>query len=109
MTAHGRVECRAEQRAALGWQVNGELNEDRFGEWVERALGDVEARILWVKGTLAMQGVHARVIVQGVGEAVEVHVGAPWGHAPRHSRLVVLGLGLDAAALETGFAGCATS
>lgn len=94
---------------AVSLVIDGELNEDHFGEWVERALGDVEARILRIKGILAMQGVDARVIVQGVGEAVEVHVGAPWGDAPRNSRLVVLGLGLDAAALEAGFASCATS
>jgi hypothetical protein len=35
-----------------------------------------------------------------------VQLGAPWGDAPRTSRLVVLGLGLDAAELEAGFAGC---
>jgi G3E family GTPase len=87
--------------------VDAELDEDRFADWVESALGSVEARILRVKGILAMQGVNARVIVQGVGEAVEVVLGAPWGDAQRTSRLVVLGLGLDSAALEAGFLGCA--
>jgi G3E family GTPase len=89
--------------------VDAELDEDRFADWVESALGSIEARILRVKGILAMQGVDARVIVQGVGEAVEVVLGAPWGDAQRTSRLVVLGLGLDAAALEAGFLGCAVS
>jgi G3E family GTPase len=89
--------------------VDAELDEDRFADWVESALGSIEARILRVKGILAMQGVDARVIVQGVGEAVEVVLGAPWGDARRTSRLVVLGLGLDAAALEAGFLGCAVS
>jgi G3E family GTPase len=87
--------------------VDAELDEDRFADWVESALGSIEARILRVKGILAMQGVDARVIVQGVGEAVEVVLGAPWGDARRTSRLVVLGLGLDSAALEAGFLGCA--
>ncbi len=87
--------------------VDAELDEDRFADWVESALGSVEARILRVKGILAMQGVNARVIVQGIGEAVEVVLGAPWGDAKRTSRLVVLGLGLDSAALEAGFLRCA--
>jgi G3E family GTPase len=87
--------------------VDGELDEERFGDWVESALGNVEARILRVKGILAMQGVAARVIVQGISEAVEVQLGAPWGDAKRTSRLVVLGLGLDCAALEAGFLRCA--
>jgi hypothetical protein len=36
-----------------------------------------------------------------------VVLGAPWGEAQRTSRLVVLGLGLDSAALEGGFMRCA--
>ncbi|MCA9620354.1 MAG: GTP-binding protein [Myxococcales bacterium] len=91
---------------AISLVLDGELDEERFGEWVERALGDVEARILRIKGILAMEGVEARVIVQGVGESVEVLVGRPWGDALRNCRLVVLGLGLDEAALEAGFLAC---
>ena len=92
---------------AASMLLDGELDEELFGDWVESALGDVEARILRVKGILAMQGVDARVIVQGVSEAVDVQLGAPWGDARRTSRLVVLGLGLDPDALEAGFQRCA--
>ena len=92
---------------AVSLVLDGELDEERFGDWVEGVLGSVEARILRVKGILAMQGVEARVIVQGISEAVEVVLGAPWGDAKRTSRLVVLGLGLDSATLEGGFLGCA--
>lgn len=84
----------------------GELDEERFADWVESALGDVEARILRLKGILAMSGVDERVIVQGVGEAVQVQLGSPWGDAERTSRLVVLGVGLDKPALEAGFLRC---
>jgi G3E family GTPase len=94
---------------AASMLLDAELDEERFGDWVESALGDVEARILRVKGILAMQGVDARVIVQGISGAVEVQLGAPWGEAKRTSRLVVLGLGLDSAALEAGFLGCAAA
>lgn len=94
---------------ATSLRVDAELDEELFGDWVESALGNVEARILRIKGILAMQGVEARVIVQGISEAVEVQLGAPWGDAPRTSRLVVLGLGLDSAALEQGFLRCIAS
>jgi G3E family GTPase len=94
---------------ATSLSVDAELDDDRFGDWVESALGNVEARILRVKGILAMQGVDARVIVQGISEAVDVQLGAPWGEAERTSRLVVLGLGLDSAALEEGFLRCVAS
>lgn len=94
---------------AASMLLEGELDEELFGDWVESALGGVEARILRVKGILAMRGVAARVIVQGVGDAVEVLLGAPWESTPRTSRLVVLGLGLDPAALEAGFRACAAA
>jgi G3E family GTPase len=92
---------------AISLLVDGELDEDLFGDWVENALGNVEARILRLKGILAMQGLDARVIVQGISEAVDVQLGAAWGETPRTSRMVVLGLGLDSAALEEGFLRCA--
>lgn len=84
----------------------GELDEQRFADWVEDALGSIEVRISRIKGILAVQGVGARVIVQGVGEAIEVTLGAPWGDAERTSRLVILGLDLDETALRQGFGSC---
>jgi G3E family GTPase len=84
----------------------GELDEARFLEWMETSLGEVEARILRIKGILAIAGVDARVIVQGVGEAVEVTVGRAWDDVPRQSQLVVLGLGLAPDELREGFAAC---
>jgi G3E family GTPase len=92
---------------AASMVLDGELDEELFGDWVESALGSVEARILRVKGILAMRGVDARVIVQGVGDTVEVLLGTPWAETRRTSRLVVLGLGLEPAALEAGFRRCA--
>ena len=84
----------------------GELDEQRFGDWVEDALGSVEARILRIKGILAIEGVDERVILQGVGEAIEVTLGPPWMGSERNSRLVILGLGLDEASLRAGFLAC---
>jgi G3E family GTPase len=92
---------------AVSLVLNGELDEERFGEWVEDVLGGIEARILRIKGILAMRGVDERVILQGVSQAVDVQLGTPWGDHVRTSRLVVLGLGLDSAALESGFLSCA--
>lgn len=124
---HGRLDCsflellaqRAETLAlpseggvhssieAVSLIHRGELDEERFGAWVEDVLALVEARILRIKGILAMHGVDERVIVQGVGEAVDVQLGSPWEGQERTSRLVVLGLGLDGSALEAGFLRCA--
>lgn len=92
---------------AVSLILDGELDEERFGDWVENTLALVEARILRIKGILALKGVDERVIVQGVSEAVDVQLGTPWASHARKSRLVVLGLGLDGPALEAGFLRCA--
>jgi G3E family GTPase len=92
---------------AVSLSLDGELDEERFGDWVENALALVEARILRIKGILALRGVDERVIVQGVSQAVDVQLGAPWESAERKCRMVVLGLGLDGPALEAGFLRCA--
>lgn len=91
---------------AVSLSHDGELDGERFSAWVEGALGSVQARILRVKGILAVRGVEERVIVQGVGEAVEVTLGAPWAERVRTCRLVVLGLELDEETLRNGFRSC---
>lgn len=85
---------------------DGNLDEDRFAAWVEDSLGPLEARILRLKGILAIDGVEERVIVQGVGPNVEVTLGPPWADTPRTSRLVLLGLNLDSAVLKQAFEAC---
>ena len=100
--AHHRID-------AVCLTLPGELDEERFGDWVEQALSAVEVRLLRIKGILAVAGVESRVVVQGVSEAVEITFGAPWGDTERTSRLVILGLGLDEATLRAGFAACGAS
>ena len=91
---------------AVSLSHDGELDGERFSQWVEGALGSVQARILRVKGILAIDSLDERVIVQGVGEAVEVTLGPAWGDGSRTSRLVILGLELDEASLREGFGSC---
>ncbi|MGH1341646.1 MAG: CobW family GTP-binding protein [Nannocystales bacterium] len=91
---------------AVSLSFDGELDGERFSDWVEAALGSVQARILRVKGILAVEGLDERVIVQGVSEAVEVTLGPVWEDGPRTSRLVVLGLELEEETLREGFDAC---
>lgn len=91
---------------AVSFVHDGDLDEDRFAAWVETSLGPLEARVLRLKGILAIAGIDERVVVQGVGTAVEVTLGPPWGDTPRTSKLVLLGLDLDAAALQNAFERC---
>jgi G3E family GTPase len=87
-------------------QVDAELDEERLGDWVETELAEAGGRLLRLKGILAIAGVEARMILQGVADQIEVTAGQPWEDTPRSSRLVLVGFGLDADRLRQGFLAC---
>src|SRR5262249_7712407 len=87
--------------------VQGDIDADRFGDFVETELARYAGRIFRMKGILSAAGVNARMIVQGVADLVDVEFGDAWGDTPRTSRLVIIGFGLDRDELAAGFAACA--
>jgi G3E family GTPase len=88
---------------SIALELEGEVDEERFGEWIESELSRFASRLLRMKGILAVEGLEERMILQGVAERVEVTFGAPWGERRRSSRLVILGFALDRDELERGF------
>ncbi|AKV02290.1 Putative metal chaperone, involved in Zn homeostasis [Labilithrix luteola] len=91
---------------SISLTLDGEVDGERFADFVETDLAQVAGRLFRTKGILAVTGVDERMIVQGVADSVEVTFGQPWLDAPRTSRLVIVGFGLDRAALTRGFAAC---
>ena len=87
--------------------LDGEVDGERFADFMEAELGRFAGRIFRTKGIVAVQGVPERMIVQGVADLVEVTLGEPWGAVPRSSRLVVVGFGLEREALAHAFTACA--
>jgi G3E family GTPase len=87
--------------------LDGEVDEERFADFMETDLARFAGRLFRTKGILAVEGLSDRMIVQGVADLVEVTFGEPWGDGPRTSRLVVVGFGLDREALTRAFAACA--
>jgi G3E family GTPase len=87
--------------------MDGEVDEERFSDFMEVELARFSGRLFRTKGILAVAGIPHRMIVQGVADLVEVTFGEPFGEAPRHSRFVVVGFGLDREALVRAFAACA--
>ncbi len=92
---------------SVSLSMDGEVDGERFAEFVESELAPFAGRIFRTKGILAVAGVDERMILQGVADTVELTFGEPWANAPRSSRLVVVGYALDRGALERGFAACA--
>jgi len=87
--------------------LEGEVDEERFADFMEVELARFAGRIFRTKGILAVRGIPERMIVQGVADEVEVTFGEPWGRGRRSSRFVVVGYGLDREALARAFATCA--
>lgn len=92
---------------SIALHLDGEVDGERFAAFVEDDLARHAGRLLRTKGILAVASVAGRMIVQGVGDTMEVTFGAAWNETPRTSRLVVVGFGLDRAALVRAFADCA--
>jgi G3E family GTPase len=70
------------------------------GVRLNQALAAINARYgesLWrVKGVLAIEGLRARVVVQGVQGLLQANPATPWRpFEPRRSRLVPIGRALD--------------
>jgi G3E family GTPase len=87
--------------------LDGEVDGERFADFMESKLAGFAGRLFRTKGILAVAGVPERMVVQGVADLVEVTFGASWERGPRTSRLVVVGYGLDRKALESAFTACA--
>lgn len=85
---------------------DGDVDGDRFADFVETEVGRFAGRLFRTKGILAVEGLAARMIVQGVADEVEITFGADWGDRPRASRFVVVGFGLDRDALVRAFDAC---
>ena len=84
----------------------GNVDGDRFADFVETEVGRFAGRLFRTKGILAVEGLAERMIVQGVADEVEITFGAAWGDTPRSSRFVVVGFGLDREALLRAFDAC---
>lgn len=92
---------------SISFELDGDIDGDRFAEFMESELATFAGRLFRTKGILSLSGVAERMIVQGVADLVEVTFGEPWGDAPRRSRFVVVGYGLDREALTRAFEACA--
>ena len=86
--------------------IEGDVDGERFADFMETDLARAAGRIFRTKGILAVAGMSERMIVQGVADLVEVTFGDSWGDVPRRSRLVVVGFGLDREALARAFVAC---
>ena len=86
------------------------LDMDRLQQWLESLLQRDGDRVLRTKGVLCVAGDERRFVLQAVHRLVEGDWQRVWrDDEVRCSRLVFIGRGLDAAALQTALEGCAAA
>jgi G3E family GTPase len=84
------------------------MDAEAVSAWLQALVAEQGARILRLKGILAVADEPRRLVVQGVHMLLEGDLQRPWRpDEARASRLVFIGRELDAAALQTAFDGCA--
>jgi G3E family GTPase len=84
--------------------IGGELQPERFFQWVNDVTQQQGPDILRLKGILAFKGDKERYVLQGVHMIVEGDHQRAWrDDEPRISKLVFIGRKLDADQLRAGF------
>ena len=120
----GSLETAAQQAAGAGdggspgWsaEMPGELDMGLLREWMATALQSPGARIAGAAGVLSIHCAERRFVLRGAHlhsadlADLEGEFADEWGEGEaRESRLVLLGSGLDGAALRHGLAACVAS
>jgi G3E family GTPase len=100
---HGRHDTDVSSISLKG----GEVDPQRFIQWIGDITQEDGPKILRLKGIMAFRDEPKRYVVQGVHMIVEGDLQRDWREGePRESRLVFIGRQLDRAKLEAGFASC---
>jgi G3E family GTPase len=92
--------------SSVGFELAGELDEDRLNDWLGALLRDRGVDIFRSKGILAVRGWDERYVFQGVHMLMDGRADRPWGDDRRVSKLVFIGRNLDGAELERGLRAC---
>ncbi|KAL6769591.1 ZCP1 [Auxenochlorella protothecoides x Auxenochlorella symbiontica] len=98
--------------SSVGIVLDGELDTEKFQEWLSKLLSEHGPDIFRSKGILAMHGTNEKLVFHGVhsilqfGSSTEGNVKAWEEDEPRVCRAVFIGKNLDREALDKGFRSC---
>jgi G3E family GTPase len=94
--------------ASASLELSEPVDAAVFSAWLQEVVARQGAQILRLKGIVNVRGQERRLVVQGVHMLLEGEPQRPWGaQETRSTRLVFIGRGLDAGALQAGLRRCA--
>ncbi|QIE45212.1 GTP-binding protein [Pseudohalocynthiibacter aestuariivivens] len=91
---------------SLAFTSDQPIDPDRFMQWMQQVIVVDGMRILRSKGVLDFRGETRRFVFQGVQTVLDGDVQGKWPEGPRESRLILIGRGLNEAALRQGWESC---
>ena len=92
--------------SSVGIEVEGELNPERFQNWISKLLQDSGDHIFRSKGILNFKSKSQRYVFQGVHALIDGRFDREWGSDPKKNILVFIGKNLDREKLTQGFMSC---
>jgi hypothetical protein len=97
-----------EDVTSVGISTSGDLDLNRFQDWLRELLATKGPDLFRLKGILSFKGMPERYIFQGIHMLFDGRPDRPWGKEPRKNALVFIGRNLDRSELNAGFESCLT-
>ncbi len=93
---------------SVGIRTPGDLDPDKFHEWMGDLIQNLGPNIFRMKGVLSFRGDGRRYVFQGVHMLFDGRSDRPWKEGERGNSLIFIGRSLDRTALNAGFNACLT-
>jgi G3E family GTPase len=91
---------------SVGIKIDGDLDPDRFNEWIGHLLQTRGPDIFRMKGILSISGVPNRHVFQGIHMLFDSEPDKPWKDEIRRNEMIFIGRHLDQQELVKGFESC---
>ena len=91
---------------SVGIKIEGDLDPDRFNEWIGHLLQTRGPDIFRMKGILSIAGVPNRHVFQGIHMLFDSEPDKPWKDEIRRNEMIFIGRHLDQQELVKGFESC---
>ena len=95
-----------DQVTSVGIVTPGDLDEDKFDDWIGHLLNTQGTDLFRMKGVLSMSGRAERFVFQGVHMLFDGRPDRAWGKDERHNNLIFIGRNLNREQLNEGFRAC---
>jgi G3E family GTPase len=91
---------------SVGIETEGDLDQQRFNNWLGELLREKGTDIFRMKGILSVAGQEERFVFQGVHMLFDGRPDRPWGSEKRSNQLIFIGRNLNRNELVEGFNAC---